>query len=184
MSQFQYCSSNPNYDDVGQLDSCGDTYSSLSGIDSCGLANMSEYQQGMLAMTPSYCNQTSDYAPVRKMYDATQMPAIAALQVHTPITQMNNNMYYNAIQTLDGKVIQPKAGMITPELADFNQQLQEATTIMAANNAKVVDALYKQYSPEVAKAAVEKFANLRTGGGERFSSVIGGGKRERYIQKP
>ena len=90
---------------------------------------------------------------------------------------MNNNMYYNAIQTLDGKVIQPKAGMITPELADFNKQLQEATTIMAANNAKVVDALSKQYSPEVAQAAVEKFANLRVGGGrtEHFNII---GKKE------
>ena len=183
MSQFQYCSSNPNYDDVGQLDSCGDTYSSLSGIDSCGLANMSEYQQGMLAMTPSYCNQTSDYAPVRKMYDATQMPAIAALNVHTPITQMNNNMYYNAIQTLDGKVIPPRQGMITPELADFNKQLQEATTIMAANNAKVVDALAKQYSPEVAQAAVEKFANLRVLGKEHYG-IIGKPKERFVIQKP
>ena len=111
MSQFGYCVSNQSYNDAGQMDGCGDSYQSLSGMDSCALAGMSEYQQGLMSLTPSYCNQSSEYAPVRGMYTATQVPAIAQLQYHPPMTALYGNKYVNNMVAVDGQNIPVKQNL-------------------------------------------------------------------------
>jgi hypothetical protein len=114
---MSYCSSNPNYDDTGAQ--CDDTYSSLSGIDFCGLAGgqgnmMSNYQQGLMARTPSYCNQVDNYAPISAMYSATQIPAIALLQYQPVTGKIFDNRYVNIAMTTDGKTRVPKVGVQSP----------------------------------------------------------------------
>ena len=126
MSQLGYCVSNQNYNDAGQMDGCGDTYASLSGMDSCALAGMSDYQQGLMAATPSYCNQVSDYAPVRGMYSATEVPAIARLQYHAPITQLYDNTYVNPLMTVQGQPISVKPGAVNKTIQQYQQYAADA----------------------------------------------------------
>lgn len=118
---MSYCSSNPNYDDVGQLDTCNDTYSSLAGVDFCPLVGgMHEYQQGLLGMTPSVCNQVSDYARVQGMYQATPIPTIAALQYYPMPTQNIDYGYYGPLMgTPSGQVLQPRMGAPNMQQAQF-----------------------------------------------------------------
>lgn len=123
MSQFGYCTTNANYDDIGQSD-CGDTYSSLSGVDFCSLVGgMTEYQQGLLGMTPSVCNQSSDYARVQQMYSATDIPTIASLQFYPWPQQLVNGKYLSpTIVTTDGQVAQPKPGAMNVDQQRFIDQ--------------------------------------------------------------
>jgi len=151
MSQFGYCVSNQNYNDAGQMDGCGDTYQSLSSNDSCQISGMSEYQQGLMGATPSFCNQSSDYAPVRAMYQATNVPAIARLQYHAPITQLYDNTYVNPIMTVQGSQIGVKPG--AP-----NQTIQNYQTYAVDAVAKNADAAMQQVATAVNKleAAAKK----------------------------
>ena len=126
MSQFGYCVSNQNYNDVGTMDGCNDTYASLSGMDSCAMAGMQEYQQGMMAATPSFCNQTSDYAPVRGMYGAVEVPAIARLQYHAPITQLYDNTYVNPLMTVQGQPISVRPGASNKTIQQYQQYAADA----------------------------------------------------------
>jgi hypothetical protein len=120
MSQFGYCTTNANYDDIGQSD-CGDTYSSLSGVDFCSLVGgMTEYQQGLLGMTPSVCNQSADYARVQQMYTSTEIPTIASLQFYPWPQQLVNGKYLSpTIVTTDGQVAQPKQGAMNVDQQRF-----------------------------------------------------------------
>lgn len=126
-----FCSSNQNYNDVGQSD-CGDTYMSLSSMDTCALSGMSEYQQGLLGSTPSYCNQTTDYAPVQGMYSATDVPAIARLQFHPYIPQLVDNRYLAPIMNVDGSVIPPIQGAPNATIDQYMQQAAQASANAAA----------------------------------------------------
>jgi len=91
----QYCSSNPNYDDYG-FGHANDAYSSVSGDDSCAaVGGMNAYQQGLLGLTPSYCNQNDNYAPVNMMYTSTPIPDFALLQYYATQTNQKGNMFLN-----------------------------------------------------------------------------------------
>jgi hypothetical protein len=143
---MSYCSSNPNYDDVGQLDTCNDTYSSLSGVDFCPLVGgMHEYQQGLLGMTPSVCNQTSDYARVQGMYQATQIPTIAALQYYPMPTQNIDYHYYGPLMgTPSGKVLYPMQGKPNMQEAQFIDSKQKALGASLQRGDKITQQLLKK----------------------------------------
>ena len=126
-----FCSSNQVYNDVGQSD-CGDTYMSISSMDTCALSGMSEYQQGLLGSTPSYCNQTTDYAPVQGMYSATDVPAIARLQFHPYIPQLVDNRYLAPIMNVDGSVVAPIQGAPNATIDQYMQQAAQASANAAA----------------------------------------------------
>lgn len=138
MSQFGYCVSNPNYDDIGQQDGgCGDNYSSLGGVDDCGMfGGMTNYQQGLLGLVPSYCNQSSDYAPVRGMYSATAIPAFAGLQYYPTQVGLVDGAYYAApkIISTSGAVV-PVAGQRQDKAAaSFINQVVAAADASSARN--------------------------------------------------
>lgn len=110
MAEFQYCVSNANYDDIGQMDGgCGDNYSSLAGVDACGMVGgMNNYQQGLNGLTPSYCNQSSDYVGPRMMYKATAIPAYAGLQYYPTSSNIVDNQVVQAkIVNAGGQVAMP-----------------------------------------------------------------------------
>ena len=163
------CNSNPTYDDsgFGSSDVCGDNYSSLGGFDSCGLPGagyggigMSNYQQGLMADTPSYCNQTQDYAPVMKMYEITDVPLIAKLQYYPPDTQLSvdGTHYLNSkIINTKGQVALPKGQGLNAAAARYMAQAQAG----ASNFAKNVAASQLRYTEEdMKKAAREGYASL------------------------
>ena len=149
MSQFGYCVSNQTYNDAGQMEGCGDTYQSLSGMDNCALAGIQEYQQGLMASTPSYCNQSSEYAPVRGMYSATQVPAIARLQYHAPITQLYDNTYVNPLMTVQGGTVPVKAGAMNEAVAAYQAYAQEA--VQKGNQATIAAMQAQQAQDKAAK---------------------------------
>lgn len=140
MSQFQYCSYNANYDDVGQQDGgCGDNYSSLAGVDDCGkFGGMTNYQQGLLGLVPSYCNQASEYAPVQGMYAATEIPAFAGLQYYPTKVGLVDGAYYAApkIITTSGVAV-PVAGQTQNAQAQafINQVVGGADAALSRNAA-------------------------------------------------
>lgn len=138
MSQFGYCVSNPNYDDIGQQDGgCGDNYSSLAGVDDCSMfGGMTNYQQGLLGLVPSYCNQASDYAPVRGMYAATQIPAFAGLQYYPTQVGLVDGAYYAApkIISASGAVVPVAGQKQDPAAAAFINQVVAAADASQARN--------------------------------------------------
>ena len=163
------CNSNPTYDDsgFGSSDVCGDNYSSLGGFDSCGLLGagyggigMSNYQQGLMANTPSYCNQQQDYAPVMKMYDITDVPTIAKLQYYQPLTTLSDNgsNYLNSkIIDTRGQVADPRGQGPNAAVAKYMREAGAG----AANFAKNVAASQKIYTAQdMHMARSEGYASL------------------------
>jgi hypothetical protein len=151
---MSYCSSNPNYDDTGAQ--CDDTYSSLSGVDFCGLAGgqgnmMSVYQQGMMARTPSYCNQVDNYAPISSMYSATQIPAIALLQYQPVTGKLYDNRYYNIAMTTPGKQIKPVLGSQSAYDTHLANKAKQISMNNLANKA-TAQQMYKREGYSVASA--------------------------------
>ena len=157
MSQLGYCVTNQVYNDAGQLDGCGDTYASLSGMDSCAMAGMQEYQQGMMAATPSYCNQSSEYAPVRGMYGATEVPAIARLQYHAPITQLYDNNFVNPLMTVKGQPISVKPGAANKTIQQYQQYAADAIARGQKAAAESLQALDAKTKADKAKEAFHFF---------------------------
>ena len=137
--EFQYCNNNANYDDIGQMDAgCGDNYSSLSGVDSCGMVGgMNQYQQGLLGLTPSYCNQAQDYVGPKLMYNATAIPAYAGLQYFpTTSNTIDNQVVQQKIISAAGQVA-PVAGQVrNPNEAAFMQMVSDAAAATGVNAEK------------------------------------------------
>jgi hypothetical protein len=164
-----FCNNNPSYDDsgFGSSDVCGDNYSSLGGFDSCGLLGsgyggigLSNYQQGLMADTPSYCNQQQDYAPVKKMYDITDVPTIAKLQYFNPLTTIS----VDGTNYLNPKIIDTKGQVAPPRGQGPNsaalRYMQEAEA-GAVNFAKNVASSQKSYTAQdMIRATKEGYASL------------------------
>lgn len=163
------CNSNPTYDDsgFGSSDVCGDNYSSLGGFDSCGLPGagyggigMSNYQQGLMADTPSYCNQQQDYAAVMKMYDITDVPTIAKLQYYPTDTQLSvdGTHYLNPkIFNTKGQVALPKGQGINAAAARYIREAQAGAVSFAKN---VADSQNLYTAQDLQMARSEGYASL------------------------
>jgi hypothetical protein len=144
---------NANYDD-GQFGACADNYSALGGDMACGLAGMSEYQRGLNAAVPSYCNQVADYANPRNMYNLTQVPTTAAIQYYPTQVAMANGNFYVApkIGNAAGEVIYP-ANLQQPVQA---QQFINRVTRGVNNATDVQKAQANMYQQRLAAAAQKK----------------------------
>ena len=135
-------SCNPAYDD-GTESGCGDTYSALNGVESCGLGQsyggigMSNYQQGLNSSNAnSFCIQSQDYAPVQRMYDITAIPEIAKLQYyHQPTFLSKDGGKYNniIIGNAQGETVFPSLQNASPQANRFMEQAKKGALKYGAN---------------------------------------------------
>ena len=164
-----FCVSNALYDDAGQGAAalCGDNYSSLGGFDSCGLIGgngygnigMSVYQQGLIGNTASYCNQTQDYAAVKKMYDITDIPLVAKLNYYPTSTQLNlgGTRFLNAkIYDTQGNVAEPIGQGLSNAARKFMNDAKQGAASFASN----VDSSQASFDAQAYKLGVEKYVSL------------------------
>jgi hypothetical protein len=146
-------SCNPAYDD-GTESGCGDTYSALNGVESCGLGQsyggigMSNYQQGLNSSNAnSFCIQSQDYAPVQRMYDITAIPEIAKLQYYEPTTYLSKNgeNYVNdIIINVQGETALPSRQIASPQAIRFMQQAENGASKYVLNIDRNQGAFKKQ----------------------------------------